>query len=394
MRLLKKLSMLMLILILALMLMSCSNLATVEYKNAVKDTYSEDELASLIASIQSRSTTRTINNSLLINAPLTISAGDRVVVDIADGDHFSGVYEINLDGMLNLPFVSPLFVIGKTVQQVEIELRTHLINQSILKPDHAVVSCRIQQWSAVRVLVSGAVFSPGAVVINNRSVELKNYLQTQKNGDAPFERYLTTAIRSAGGVRPDADLSQIQLIRNGQVNHLNISGIIEGSQFDDVALVAGDQIVIPSLGRTQHELMRPSRITPPGFNIFISNLSKPADSNGQSAVGKHARSIPFGTRLLKGLISANCVGGTISTNASRVAILVSTDLLTGQTRVIQRSIEDLVRNHNRDDFNPYLMPNDGIACYDSNMTNFRDVARSFSDLFNPLSILSNFGERN
>jgi len=60
--------------------------------------------------------------------------------------------------------------------------------------------------------------------------------------------------------------------------------------------------------------------------------------------------------------------------------------------VIQQSIEELVRNHKRDEFNPYLMPNDGIACYDSNVTNIRDVARSLSDIFNPISLLARISE--
>jgi polysaccharide export outer membrane protein len=75
-----------------------------------------------------------------------------------------------------------------------------------------------------------------------------------------------------------------------------------------------------------------------------------------------------------------------------MAILVTTDLSTGSTKVIQRSIEDLVRNHNRDEFNPYLMPNDGIACYDSSVTNVRAFARTIKDLFDPVSLLLNIGE--
>lgn len=353
---------------------------------------SESELELLVDSIRRQERLPIATYQIDKYTPLTLSPGDRIAIDILDGDEFNGIYEINIDGMLNLPYVSPIFVVGKNIQQIEYHLTAHLIEEKILNPNHAQVSCRIQQWSAVRVLVSGAVFSPGGVVINNRTIEHKTYMQTQKNGDNPFERFLTTAIRSAGGVRPDADLTSIKIIRDGIVSTLDISGIVNGHQFDDVALVAGDQIIIPSLGMIQPKLMRPSQITPPGFEIFISNLSTPADSNAQSAIGKHSRSIPFGTRLLRGLISANCVGGTIHTNASRMAILVTTDLTTGQTKVIQRSIEALVRNHNRDEFNPYLMPNDGIACYDSNVTSIRAVARSFSDIFNPLLLLSNLGE--
>ncbi len=382
------------ILIVCFMISSCSNLAKVTYKAEIENDYSESGLSRLVASIQRKS--NVVDTQYKINryTPLTLSPGDRLIVNIANGKLFNGVYEINIDGMLTLPYISQISVVGKTVNQVEYELRERLISERIFRRENILVSCRIQQWSAVRVMVSGSVFSPGGVVINNRSVEQKNYLQTQKNGDSPFERFLTTAIRSAGGVRPDADLKKIKVIRNGRLSEFDISGIIYGSQFEDIPLVAGDQVIVPSIGMAQQELMRPSQITPPGFDIFISNLSTPADSNAKSAIGKHARSIPFGTRLLRGLISANCVGGTISTNASRMAILVSTDIVTGQTKVTQRSIEELVRNHNRDEFNPYLMPNDGIACYDSNVTNIRDVARTFSDLFNPFSLLINLSKDN
>lgn len=373
---------------------ACSNLATVRYSADLDRTYSESELSSLIGSIQSQSTASSGNFKINSHTPMTVSPGDRLVVDIADGEHFNGVYEINLEGTLHLPYASPIYVVGHTIPQIEEKIKQTMINDGLLRVENAMVSCRIQQWSAVKVLVSGAVFSPGAVVINNRSIEHKNFLQQHKSGDFPQERFLTTAIRSAGGIRPDANIQKVQLVRDGIVSEFNISGVLFGNQFEDIPLVAGDQIIVPSIGLKQRELMRPSRITPPGFQIFISNLSKPSDSNAQSAIGKISRSIPFGTRLLRGLISANCVGGTISTNASRVAILVTTDWNTGQTRVIQRSIEDLVRNHNRDEYNPHLMPNDGIACYDSNLTNARDVAKSLSDFVNPIALLTKLGEGN
>lgn len=372
--------------------MGCSNLGRVDFKKDIRSEYTESDLANIIRTIQSGEEHGKYMYKVDRYTPLTLSPGDRLVINVSDDETFDGIYEINIDGLLSLPYVEPIMVIGKTVRQVEHDLKEHLINQQILRPENALVSCQIQQWSAIKVLVSGSVFSPGAVTINRRSVEQKNYMQTHKNGDSSFERFLTTAIRSAGGVRPDADLSNIKVVRNGVVSLIDISGVLSGNPFDNIPLVAGDQIVIPSLGITQTALMRPSQITPPGFDIFISNLSSPSDSNGKSAIGKHARSIPFGTRLLRGLISANCVGGTISTNASRVAVLVTTDLTTGSTKVIQRSIEELVRNHNRDEFNPYLMPNDGIACYDSNVTNMRAVARTVRDLFDPVSLLLSIGD--
>ena len=138
--------------------------------------------------------------------------------------------------------------------------------------------------------------------------------------------------------------------------------------------------------------MRPSQVTAPGFDIFISNLTMPANSNAESAVNKVARSIPYGTRLLRGLITANCVGGAQSTNASRVAVLVTTDRLSGEISTTERSVDELVRNANESEINPYLMPNDGIACYDSRVTNIQEVAKVFGNIFGPMLILKLLGD--
>jgi len=297
------------------------------------------------------------------------------------------VFEVGVDGKLHVPFITPIQAAGTTPTIVEKRLKRALVNEKIFRPEFVQVSVRIQQWSGVHVSVAGAVFSPGRVLINDRQVEVKTHQLTQESGDFPLERFLTTAIRSAGGVRPDADLANIRLLRDGKTSTFNISGILVGAPVQDVPLVAGDQIVVPSIGYLQDELMRPTLVTLPGFDIFISNLSTPADSNSKSAIGKEARSIPYGTRLLRGLISANCVGGTQATNASRMAVLVTTDRISRKTRVVHRSIEQLVRHHDRDEYNPYLMPNDGIACYDSGVTNVRDVAKTFSDIFNPIMML-------
>ncbi len=329
----------------------------------------------------------TISSKEVEATSLPLSAGDRLKVEVAEGEHFSGQFEVNIDGKLHIPYLTPIQAAGRTVPEVERTLKRVLVEDKIFRAEFVQVSVRIQQWSGVHVSVAGAVFSPGQVIVNTREVEVRTHQLTQRTGDAPLNRFLSDALSRAGGVRPDADISQITLIRDGAKKVFNMSGLLTGAQVHDPALVAGDRVMVSSLGYIQDELMRPSSITPPGFDIFISNLSTPADSNSKSAVNKTARSTPYGTRLLRGLMAANCVGGTQATNASRMAVLVTTDRMSGKSHVYHRSVEQLVRHHDRDDYNPYLMPNDGIACYDSGVTNARDVARSFSDIFSPLMML-------
>ncbi|MCU7934332.1 MAG: polysaccharide export protein [Candidatus Thiodiazotropha sp. (ex Dulcina madagascariensis)] len=352
---------------------------------------SDPELAALLSQMQALQDNRLANAPGLITRAngqqLPLSRGDRLRVLVFEGEQFSGIFEVDMDGCLHIPYIKPVPAVGVTPSEVQRRLEQALVKERIFRADFVQVSVRIQQWSGVRVSVGGAVFSPGRVLINDRRVEVKTHQLTQAAGDYPLKRFLTTAIRNAGGVRPDADLKNIRLIRNGVTSSHDISGILTGTPVQDVPLVAEDRILVPSIGFRQDALMRPSPITPPGFEIFISNLASPADSNADAAIGKESRSIPYGTRFLRGLISANCIGGTQATNASRMAVLVTTDPVTGKTQVVHRSVEQLVREHNADDLNPYLMPNDGIACYDSGVTNTRDLAKTFSDILNPLMML-------
>jgi len=320
---------------------------------------------------------------------LPLSPGDRLRILVTEGEPFSGIFEVDLDGNLHIPYLKPIHAVGETIIAVEERLVRALVEEKIIRPGFVQASVRILQWAPIRVSVSGAVFSPGRVLTNDRLVEVKAHQITQITGDYPTERFLTSTLRRAGGVRPDADVRHIKLIRNGETRVYDVSGVFTGTPVQDVPLVAGDQVIVPSVGYMQDELMRPSQVTAPGFDIFISNLTMPANSNAESAVSKVARSIPYGTRLLRGLMAANCVGGIQSTHASRVAVLVTTDRLTGEINATERSVDDLVRQSNETEINPYLMPNDGIACYDSGITNIRDIARVVSIFMTPALILNN-----
>jgi len=323
---------------------------------------------------------------------LPLSPGDRLRIHVTEGEPFSGIYEVDLDGNLHIPYLKPILADGETISAVEQRLVRALVEEKIFRPGFAQASIRILQWAPIRVSVSGAVFSPGRVLVNDRLVEAQAHQITQISGDYPTERFLTSTLRRAGGVRADADITHIKLIRNGETQVYDISGVLTGTPVQDVPLVAGDQVIVPSVGYMQDELMRPSQVTAPGFDIFISNLTMPANSNAESAVNRVARSIPYGTRLLRGLITANCVGGAQSTNASRVAVLVTTDRLSGEISTTERSVDELVRHANESEINPYLMPNDGIACYDSRVTNIQEVAKVFGNIFGPMLILKLLGD--
>ncbi|MGB8700747.1 MAG: polysaccharide biosynthesis/export family protein [Thermosynechococcaceae cyanobacterium] len=319
---------------------------------------------------------------------LPLSSGDRIRIDIPEGTEFSGIYEVGLDGDIQIPYLSPLTVAGLEPKQVQENVWNALVKAGLFQPTFLKVSLKVLDWGEVHVLVSGAVFSPGQVLINTRSQGDKSNPPVQISGDYPPPRFLTAAIRTAGGVTPDADIRTIRLIRNGRESIYDLSGIFTGEPVRDIPLIENDQIIVPSTGRYQNELVRPTLITTVGVKIFMSNLTIPAPSNSASGIGSESTSFPYGSRFSQAVVSANCAGGTKATNAHRRALLVRTDRLTGKTWYLERPVEELLRDSN-DVNNPYLMSNDALVCYDSTVINIRDVAASVGGVLSPFSLIGN-----
>ncbi len=301
------------------------------------------------------------------------SPGDRFNITVPGMEEFTGDYMINADGRVILPFAGEIKVSAVTNAELQRKIEAAYIKAGIFKRDGLKLAVRPVLYAPINVYVQGAVFGPGRSVINNLKDSDKTEKYLTKFGDAPLDRFVPSALHSAGGVRPDADVSRITLIRNGEKMVLDWRGAFTGDDVDDVALIEGDRLVVPEAPCFQSGLVRPSQITPPGIRVLMSNLTQPVLSNANSAINKDSTSLPYGTRFLQGLIVANCVGGARATNAERHAVLISRNPKTQQTEVIQRSIEELVRSADRDALNPHLMPDDAIACYDSKATDFREV---------------------
>lgn len=318
---------------------------------------------------------------------LPLSPGDRLRVLIPGDeglpvtDQFSGVYEINLDGTLQLPFIDPVPVAGLELVQVEQRLRQILLEGGFFQPSFLQVSVKIVQWAPIQVTVSGATFNPGRVLVNQRNDNTgdRPVTITPLTGEYPPERYLTAAIRQAGGVTPEADILNVRLIRGNQEQTIDLSGMFTGAPVNDIPLIAGDQIIVPKRQTLDNELVRPSQITPEQINVFFSNLSTP-NQGGNVQVEQ----VAYGTRFAQAAVAAKCIGGS-TVDAKRRVTLLQTDRVTGKVNVIDRSVEDLVRKQEDGTTNPFLMPDDGVVCYDSKTRNVSSIFSVIGNIINPIS---------
>ncbi len=323
--------------------------------------------------------------------PIPLSRGDTVRLSIPAGESVEGLYTIGQDGYLRLPLIAPVRASGQDADSVARDVKRSLVDAGIFRPGFARVDLAIIQYAAADVTVAGAVFQPGLANINNRTVEERTRPDQPITGDVAGGRDVAAALRAAGGARPDADLSRIEIHRDGRVRTVDLTGLVGGYPTQATILIGGDHVVVPSRGCIQHALMRPSPVTPPGIRVFMSNLTQPASSNAQSAIGKDSTNFPYGTRMLQGLVAANCVGGVRTVNAHRHGILISRNPLTDRTEITSRPIETLVHDEDRDAFNPVLLPNDAIACYDSDFVDVRDLITSVGQAVGSITLLGILG---
>ncbi|MEZ5850152.1 MAG: polysaccharide biosynthesis/export family protein [Hyphomicrobiaceae bacterium] len=313
------------------------------------------------------------------------SPGDRLNVFVYGAQDFSGDYVVNLDGTVVLPYAGPVRAVGLTNEELGRRIADSYVKSGIFVRNALKLTTRPVQYAPINVRITGAVFSEGRHGINHIRDSDKLDKMLAKFGDSPTGRFVPAALQAAGGVRPDADLSRVKVTREGRTFTLDWRGAITGEAVDDMPLIEGDHVDVPESGCFQSALVRPTQVTPPGIRIFTSNLTAPSPGAGQQGNPQQANSVPYGTRFLQGLVHANCVGGSLATNARRYAVLISRNPRTRQTEVIQRPIEELVRSAHRDKINPYLMPDDAIACYDSAVSDLKEILSLFGTVLGPAS---------
>lgn len=312
---------------------------------------------------------------------LPLSPGDRLEVSIPKESYFSRVYEVNEQGNLEIPYLGAMSVAGLEPADVEDKLAYALVNKGFFLSNTLQMTIQVLEWSPITVNVAGELFLPGATQINLPFYPEESAVSPDTNqitGEFPYRRYLTDALKAAGGVTPKANIKEVRLIRDGQEQILDLSGALTGEPLDNIPLIAGDRIIVPTGEDFQAELVRPSAITRPGIQVFVSNLTTPSSGKIAEAVN-----FPYGTRFNQAVVASSCAGGTKAINADRKAILVSVDRLTGKSTYWERGVEDLIRDSHSDDDNPLLMPKDSVACYDSTVTNIRDIFNILGDIINP-----------
>jgi polysaccharide biosynthesis/export protein len=168
---------------------------------------------------------RAIGPENMVPTVLSLAPGDVLDISFASATNMNAIRRVGPEGSITMPTIGQVQVAGKTVAQVEAELKERYAKE-LQDPELFV---NLAQSGNV-VYVSGSVARPGRIVL---------------------ERPLTAleAILEAGGFTPDANLKKVTVIRyEGQSNttyDLDLQPVYSGGPVSPFYLMPRDVVNVP-----------------------------------------------------------------------------------------------------------------------------------------------------
>ena len=232
-----------------------------------------------------------------------IGPGDVLQIELVDLPELSGTFPIGPDGSLYLPRLRSLYVEGLTLQELR-DLLTQQFSTYVLEPQ---IYIRPIRYRPIRVYVGGEVRRPGFYTLNGAqsseaeiaSVNNNNVVaqgstalgegvssvqSSLASGSSSTTLFPTVfdAIRTAQGITPYTDLSQVQVVRKraeglggGYIRtNLNfLSLITEGDDSQNIRLYDGDVLKIaksPVVLKDQLLKAGQSNLSPQFMQVFVT----------------------------------------------------------------------------------------------------------------------------
>ena len=278
---------------------------------------------------QSPSVPRPAERSRVVYDAYILGPGDSLQIELLDIPELSGTFSIGPDGTLYLPRLRALYVEGLTVEELRYFL-TEQFKAYVKKPELYV---RPVGYRPIRVYVGGEVKRPGYYTLSGVQVIEDPNANANANANANVDSgsaalgqgtsaALTSlaggsssntlfptvfdAIRTAQGITPYSDLSQVQVNRKqamsagggrirAQLNFLSV--ITEGEESQNIRLFDGDVV---SVGRSavvlREQLLKAGQtnLSPQFLQVFVSGrVTTPG-----------AQTLPQGSSLNKAIVSA------------------------------------------------------------------------------------------
>ncbi len=229
-----------------------------------------------------------------------------------------------------------------------------------------------------KVVVVGEVNRPGTYTLRSEGNTTNN--NTQLTGTLALPT-VTNAIQAAAGIKPTADIRQIQLIRTTRSGEqkiaLNLFKLLQqGDTSQDMILQEGDRLFIPLAQNSSNqdvELIASSTFSPVSIKVNVIGEA------GKGALG--TVEVPPNTTLNQAILIA---GGfnNVRANKNEVDFIRLNPNGTVTKRLIKLNFTKGIDN----EYNPRLQNNDTIVIGRNNLTRIGD---GFSTILSPFNGLLN-----
>ena len=167
------------------------------------------------------------NTAVPAHENYVLGPGDEVQLQVSGPQDFSTAMVLDRNGQINLPKIGPVTLSGVTVRDLEKTLANHLGKVFT----NFKASATLGRLRGIQVYVVGQAQQPGTFQLSSLST-------------------LVNALFASGGPSANGSMRAIELKRAGKtITKLDLYDFIaKGDKSGDVALLADDVIVIPSVG--------------------------------------------------------------------------------------------------------------------------------------------------
>ena len=161
-----------------------------------------------------------------------LGVGDKLVVNISQLNSLNSIVNILPDGTVNLPRIDSISLNGLTLDQAKYKIQ-EAYKKVLINP---VIYLDLKETRDIKFSISGEIKKPGFYSISNNIA--KNYWPT-----------IVDAIEKSGGIKPEANIKNIKIIRKGENEFHEFSvnlweNLKEKTQETNFNIYDGDRIFI------------------------------------------------------------------------------------------------------------------------------------------------------
>ncbi|MCP4395598.1 MAG: hypothetical protein GY804_15225 [Alphaproteobacteria bacterium] len=192
------------------------------------------------------------NNNSLIGAmydSYVMGSGDIVVLTLRGGQSMTQRVEVDKEGRIIFPDLSPVMALGRTFGDIKKELEAS-VKEQYVKTD---VYISLGELKISSIVVAGEVNNPGVVNVSGLSS-------------------VVDALISAGGVKKSGSLRNIHIVRGAKTINVDLYDLLFAKDtINTYNILSGDKVVVPPIGNT---IAIVGEVKRPGIYELSKNDSK------------------------------------------------------------------------------------------------------------------------